>query len=162
LAGWISQQQRDVISYLQAENRVLREQLRPRRLHFTDDQRICLAAKAKLLRRRVLQVAARDRAGGVDLRLVPLKSWDLLSKAENILRNEPDWPWLPLQRHGQGIQSLSVNFLFQAFVDHLLAELYEPESVPVLALEEPETHLHSQPARTSWAHVSALPFKKSS
>ena len=67
------------------------------------------------------------------------ESWDLLSKAEIILRNEPDWPWLPLHRHGQGVQSLSVIFLFQAFVDHLLAELYEPESVPVLALEEPET-----------------------
>jgi putative ATP-dependent endonuclease of OLD family len=106
------------------------------------------------------KVAARDRDGGVDLRLVPLKSWDLLSKAEIILRNEPDWPWLPLQRHGQGLQSLSVIFLFQAFVDHLLAELYEPESVPVLALEEPETHLHPQAARTLWAHVSALPGQK--
>ncbi len=72
------------------------------------------------------RVAARDREGGVNLRLVPLKSWDLLSKAEIILRNEPDWPWLPLQRHGQGMQSLSVIFLFQAFVHHLLKELYEP------------------------------------
>ena len=105
-------------------------------------------------------VAARDRDGGVDLRLVPLKSWDLLSKAEIILRNEPDWPWLPLRRHGQGVQSLSVIFLFQAFVEHLLADLYEPESVAVLALEEPETHLHPQAARTLWTHVKALPGQK--
>ena len=48
-AGWINQQQREVIDYLQEENRVLREQLRPRRLRFTDDQRVRLAAKAKLL-----------------------------------------------------------------------------------------------------------------
>jgi transposase InsO family protein len=54
LAGWINQQQRDVIDYLQEENRVLREQLGPRRLRFTDDQRIRLAAKAKMLGRRVL------------------------------------------------------------------------------------------------------------
>lgn len=106
------------------------------------------------------RVAARDRAGGVDLRLVPLKSWDLLSKAEIILRNEPDWPWLPLQRHGQGVQSLSVIFLFQAFVQHLLTELYEPESSPILALEEPETHLHPQAARTLWIHVNGLPGQK--
>ena len=46
LAGWINQQQREVIEYLQTENRVLREQLGSRRLRFTDDQRICLAAKA--------------------------------------------------------------------------------------------------------------------
>ena len=55
LAGWINQQQRDVIEYLQAENRVLREQLGPRRLRFTDDQRIRLAAKAHTLGRRVLE-----------------------------------------------------------------------------------------------------------
>ena len=55
LAGWINQQQRDVIDYLQAENRVLRAQLSPRRLRFTNDQRIRLAAKAKLLPRRMLR-----------------------------------------------------------------------------------------------------------
>jgi putative ATP-dependent endonuclease of OLD family len=38
------------------------------------------------------KVAARDRQGGVDLRLMPLKSWDILSRAEIILRNEPNWP----------------------------------------------------------------------
>src|SRR4029453_2578341 len=54
LAGWINQQQRDVIDYLQEENSVLREQLGPRRLRFTNDQRIRLAAKAKTLGRRAL------------------------------------------------------------------------------------------------------------
>ena len=54
LAGWINQQQRDVIDYLQEENRVLREQLGPRRLRFTNAQRIRLAAKAKSLGRRAL------------------------------------------------------------------------------------------------------------
>jgi putative transposase len=55
LAGWINQQQRDVIDYLQEENRALREQLGPGRLRFTDDQRRRLAAKAKILGRRVLR-----------------------------------------------------------------------------------------------------------
>lgn len=106
------------------------------------------------------RIAARDQEGGLDLRMVPLKTWDLLSKAEIILRNAPDRPWLPLRRQGQGIQSLSVIFLFQAFVDHLLRELYEPDSEPVLSLEEPETHLHPQAARTLWAHVKRLPGQK--
>lgn len=106
------------------------------------------------------RIAARDRDGGLDLRMVPLKTWDLLSRAEIILRNEPDLPWLPLRHQGQGIQSLSVIFLFQAFVDHLLRELYEPGSEPVLALEEPETHLHPQAVRTLWRHVSVLPGQK--
>jgi putative ATP-dependent endonuclease of OLD family len=58
------------------------------------------------------------------------------------------------------VQSLSVIFLFQAFVEHLLAELYEADSAPVLALEEPETHLHPQAARTLWTHIRALPGQK--
>lgn len=106
------------------------------------------------------RISARDREGDLDLRMVPLKMWDLISRAEVILRNEPDSPWLPLRRQGQGIQSLSIIFLFQAFVDHVLRELYEPDSEPVLALEEPETHLHPQAARTLWRHVRALPGQK--
>lgn len=106
------------------------------------------------------QIAAKDRDGSVDLRLLPLKTWDLLSKAEIILRNASTWPWLPLKQHGQGLQSLSVLFLFQAFVDHLLEELYQPDSSPVLALEEPETHLHPQAARTLWKHVFELSGQK--
>ena len=53
VAGWINQQQRDVIDSLQEENRVLREQLGPGRLRFTDAQRRRLAAQAKSLGRRV-------------------------------------------------------------------------------------------------------------
>ena len=106
------------------------------------------------------KVAARDTEGGLSLTMVPLKTWDLLSRAEIILRNEADLPWLPLRRQGQGIQSLSVIFLFQAFVDHLLHELYEPGSEPVLALEEPETHLHPQAVRTLWRHVNELAGQK--
>ena len=53
VAGWINQQPRDVIDSLQEENRVLREQLGPGRLRFTDAQRRRLAAKAKRLGRRV-------------------------------------------------------------------------------------------------------------
>ena len=106
------------------------------------------------------RVSASDQEGGLDLRMLPLKTWDLLSKAEIILRNAPDRPWLPLRHQGQGIQSLSVIFLFQAFVNHLLRELYEPDSEPVLALEEPETHLHPQAVRTLWVHVDKLPGQK--
>ena len=49
LAGWLNQQQQDVIDYLQEENRVLREQLGGKRLHFNDDQRRRLAVRAKKL-----------------------------------------------------------------------------------------------------------------
>jgi hypothetical protein len=52
IAGWLGQQQREVIDYLQEENRVLRQQLGNKRLRLSDDQRRRLAAKAKKLGRR--------------------------------------------------------------------------------------------------------------
>ena len=54
LAGCLNQHQRDVIDYLQEENRVLREQLGNKRLRLKDDQRRRLAVKAKKLGWRVL------------------------------------------------------------------------------------------------------------
>ena len=58
MAGWMNQQQKDVINYLQEENRVLREQLGSQRLHLNDDQRRRLSVKAKKLGRRVLHELA--------------------------------------------------------------------------------------------------------
>jgi HTH-like domain len=54
LAGWMNQQQQDVIEYLQEENRVLHEQLGNKRLRLNDDQRWRLAVKAEKLGWRVL------------------------------------------------------------------------------------------------------------
>src|SRR5947199_9246718 len=54
LAGWMNQHQQHVIHYLIEENRVLREQIGDRRMRFTDNQRLRLAAKAKKLGRKLL------------------------------------------------------------------------------------------------------------
>ena len=58
VAGWMNQKQQHAIDYLREENRVLKEQLGNRRIRFTDDQRRRLAAKAKLVGRRVLNEIA--------------------------------------------------------------------------------------------------------
>lgn len=58
VAGWLGQQQRDVIEYLQEENRALRQKLGSKRLRLSDDQRRRLAAKAKKLGRRILREVA--------------------------------------------------------------------------------------------------------
>ena len=58
LAGYLNQQQEEVIDYLQEENRVLHEQLGSRRLRLNDDQRRRLAVRAKKLGRRVLNELA--------------------------------------------------------------------------------------------------------
>ena len=53
-AGWLNRHQAQVIEYLVLENRILKEQLGGRRLRLTDAQRRRLAAKGKVLGRRLL------------------------------------------------------------------------------------------------------------
>ena len=54
LAGWVNRQQQGVIDYL----RVLRAQLRGKRLRFSDNDRRRLAVKAKALGRKALDQVA--------------------------------------------------------------------------------------------------------
>ena len=53
-AGWVNRYQLDVIEYLREENRLLKERLGDRPIHFTDAERRRLARKAKMLGRKVL------------------------------------------------------------------------------------------------------------
>src|SRR5205823_10356504 len=55
LAGHLNEQQQDIIDYLQEENRVLGERLGNKRLRLNDDQRRCLAIRARKLGRRVFR-----------------------------------------------------------------------------------------------------------
>jgi transposase InsO family protein len=58
LTGWLNRQEREVIGYLVAENRLLRRQLRGQRLRLTDDDRRRLAARAYRLGRQTLRQVA--------------------------------------------------------------------------------------------------------
>ncbi len=53
-SGWVHREQLIVIEYLQAENSMLRERLKGRRLRFTDAERALLARKAKAVGRKAL------------------------------------------------------------------------------------------------------------
>ena len=55
LSGWVNRHQQAVIEYLQAENHALREQLGPKRIRWTDAQRLLLATKAKAIGRGALK-----------------------------------------------------------------------------------------------------------
>lgn len=59
LAGWVNQQQQQVIEYLRCENQVLREKLGKRRILLNDAQRRRLAVKGKILgRKRLAEIGA--------------------------------------------------------------------------------------------------------
>ena len=54
LGGWMNRRQSEILDYLLEENRVLREQLEGRRLKLSDKQRRRLAARGKILGRKLL------------------------------------------------------------------------------------------------------------
>ncbi len=88
-----------------------------------------------------------DSADPVALEAIPTRVFDMIGKIQVHLRSSYGAK-LPLHRHGEGTQSLAVLMLFQAFTDANLAEAYAPESTPLLALEEPEAHLHPSAIRS--------------
>src|SRR5438034_8012274 len=58
LAGWMNQHQQYVIHYLIEENRVLREEIRNRRMRFSDGQHRRLEARTKKIGWRLLNEVA--------------------------------------------------------------------------------------------------------
>src|SRR3981081_2827850 len=54
VSGWVHRHQLLVIEFVQAENRLLKERLRGKRIRFTDAERALLARKAKAVGRKAL------------------------------------------------------------------------------------------------------------
>lgn len=88
-----------------------------------------------------------DSTDPVILEAIPTRIFDMVGNIQVHLKST-DGAKIPLHRHGEGTQSLAVLMLFQAFVAANLAEAYAPESMPILALEEPEAHLHPSAIRS--------------
>lgn len=97
-----------------------------------------------------------DTADPVALEAIPTRVFDMVGKIQVHLKSSRGAK-LPLQRHGEGTQSLAVLMLFQAFTTANLAEAYAPESTPILALEEPEAHLHPSAIRSLGSSLQAMP-----
>ncbi|MEW6776463.1 MAG: DUF2813 domain-containing protein [Bdellovibrionota bacterium] len=96
-----------------------------------------------------------DSAEPVSLEAIPTRVFDMVGKVQVHLKSSYGAK-LPLHRHGEGTQSLAVLMLFQAFAAVNLAEAYAPESTPLLALEEPEAHLHPSAIRSLGAFLETM------
>lgn len=132
-------------------------------LNKLNDQLIATDPKFAAIKNQLEEVKSVIPPGSVDsidLRALPLRIWDLISKTELLLRTTKDDPPLPLDCFGQGVQSLAVVNIFRAFVDNLLQDEYEGDSEPILLMEEPESHLHPQAARAFYNELSAIPGQK--
>lgn len=96
-----------------------------------------------------------DSINPVVLEAIPTRVFDLVGKIQVHLKSTSGAK-LPLHRHGEGTQSLAVLMLFQAFAVTNLTEAYAPESTPILALEEPEAHLHPSAIRSLGTFLESM------
>lgn len=96
----------------------------------------------------------------VSINALPLKTWDILSKSQVVMKGKGSNVNFPLDRHGQGTQSLATLFLFQAYIDVLLKTTFEQETEAILTLEEPEAHLHPQASRSLASKINRIDCQK--
>lgn len=95
----------------------------------------------------------------VDIEPLPSDLNELIGKAGIILQNKTGIR-LPLERYGSGAQSLSVLFMYEAFLSVLLVTEYDKFSEPILLIEEPEAHLHPSAVRLFWRFLEKMPGQK--
>lgn len=99
----------------------------------------------------VVSMAGGDDTVSVDA--VPGRLFDMLAKAQVNL-NTYTGAKIPVGRHGEGTQSLAVLTLFSAFLQTW------NKGAPIVALEEPEAHLHPSAVRALWQLIERIPGQK--
>ncbi|MDK9703894.1 MAG: DUF2813 domain-containing protein [Sulfuritalea sp.] len=89
----------------------------------------------------------------VSIDAVPGRLFDMLSKA-TVSINTTSGAKIPVGRHGEGTQSLAVLTLFNAYLQAW------NKGDPIVALEEPEAHLHPSAVRALWQLIEKIPGQK--
>ena len=95
----------------------------------------------------------------VAIEAIPGRVFDILSRAQVMLTSVTGVR-LPIGRHGEGTQSLAVLCLFHAFLEGRLADSHAEHASPILAVEEPEAHLHPAAVGAASILLKDLPGQK--
>jgi putative ATP-dependent endonuclease of OLD family len=103
--------------------------------------------------RRVQDVVPMGSGDVVSIEAVPGRLFDMLAKAQLSLGTATG-ARVPVGRHGEGTQSLAVLMLFSAFLANWST------GTSVMALEEPEAHLHPSAVRALWRVVCGISGQK--
>ncbi len=99
------------------------------------------------------QIVPMASGEAVSIEAVPGRMFDMLAKAQIHLSTSTGAK-VPVGRHGEGTQSLAVLMLFSAFLEAW------PGGAPIVALEEPEAHLHPSAIRALWGILSMISGQK--
>lgn len=105
-------------------------------------------------------VVEADKAG-IDVSPVARSLRDL-ARGIDVSFSTPGAPNFPLARHGMGTRSLASLLVFRAFASWKAkaAKDNNERLHSVLALEEPESHLHPQAQRSLFAQIAEIPGQR--
>lgn len=95
----------------------------------------------------------------VHIEAMPSRAFDILARTQVSL-SSTSGARIPITRHGSGTQSLAVICLFDAFLNARLTSAYGEFAEPLLALEEPESHLHPSAAKAVGELLQSLSGQK--
>ncbi|NOT14255.1 MAG: AAA family ATPase [Methylotenera sp.] len=104
-----------------------------------------------------LQVVVSADSAGIDISPVARKLRDL-SKGIDVSFSTSGAQSFPLARHGMGTRSLASLLVFRAFASWRtsIATKGGDKVHSILALEEPESHLHPQAQRSLFSHIKQI------
>ncbi|WP_430231218.1 ATP-dependent nuclease [Nitrosomonas communis] len=104
-----------------------------------------------------LQKVVSADSAGIDIEPIARKLRDL-SKGIDVSFSTSGSQSFPLARHGMGTRSLASLLVFRAFAvwRHIHATKGNEKVHSILALEEPESHLHPQAQRSLFSHIKAI------
>lgn len=109
---------------------------------------------------KVQDIVSLGRQDVVSVDAVPARIFDMLNRTQVSIASTTG-ARLPIGRHGEGTQSLTVLMLFDAFLRSELARKQGvKESQPIVALEEPEAHLHPSAVRALWKTIRNIKGQK--
>ncbi len=100
-------------------------------------------------------------SSGVEITPVARRLRDL-SKGVDVTLATTGAQSFPLARHGMGTRSLASLLVFRAFMSwrYALAASKGDQTHSLLALEEPESHLHPQAQRALFAQIKSIPGQR--
>lgn len=109
---------------------------------------------------RIQNLVALGEQDVVSVDAVPARIFDMLNRTQVSIASSTG-ARLPIGRHGEGTQSLSVLMLFDAFLKSELSRKQgNKKTRPIVALEEPEAHLHPNAVRALWKTIRDIDGQK--
>lgn len=140
-----------------AEKNELEENLMELNSKIVDKHESFQNVKEKL--QNVARLMGLESKAPISIDALPAKIFDILSRTRVNIESTTGAK-IPIERHGSGTQSVAVICLFEAFIQFHSEEFSSDFYEPILALEEPEAHLHPSAVKSLGNMIQSIRGQK--